>query len=315
MTSRYLYLGVLIPAAFAFSTATAQNSVKDMQSSSTQTFSGKPDSLKQGWTVGGLLGLNFGQASSSNWAAGAQDFTMSLNTTDALWAFYKKRRDSWDNTLTMNYGFTQTTDLGLQKSSDLFDFLSRYGHKLDSSKWYVSAMFDLRSQFTNGYNYYKNVQGKDSNQLISRFMAPAYILLSPGVEYKPKDWFSLFLSPISARWIVSTDKDLAPSFGIDSGKSVLFQLGAFASAVLNKTIAKNVVYTARLDLYTNYLKNFGDVDVYSTNQIAMKVNKVLTATYNLNLIYDDNARRPDGTLWGTQFQSILAVGLAVKVGH
>jgi hypothetical protein len=295
-------------------TASAQNSIRDIQAASGTTFSGKPDSLRQGWTVGGLLGLTFGQASSSNWAAGAQDFTMSLNTSDNLWAFYKRGKNSWDNTLTINYGFTSTSDLGLQKSSDMFDLLSRYGHQIDSSKWYLSAMFDFRSQFTNGYNYYRNVQGKDSNQLISQFMAPAYILLSPGVEYKPKDWFSLFLSPVSGRWIVSTNKMLAPSFGIDSGKSVLFQFGAFASATFNKSIAKNVVYTARLDLYTNYLKNFGDIDVYSTNQIAMKINKVLTATYSLNLIYDDNARRSDGTLWGTQFQSILGIGLAVKVG-
>ncbi|TDW99404.1 DUF3078 domain-containing protein [Dinghuibacter silviterrae] len=310
MTFRTLWLSILI----AFATGVnGQNSIKDIQSASGQTFSGKPDSLRQGWTVGALLGLTFAQASSSNWAAGAQDFTMSLNTADNFWAFYKKGRVSWDNTLTANYGFTNTTDLGLQKSSDLFDLLSRYGYQLDSGKWFISAMFDFRSQFTNGYNYYKNQQGKDSNQLISQFMAPAYILLSPGVQYKPKDWFSLFLSPVSARWIVSTNKTLAPSFGIDTGKSVLFQFGAFASAIFNKSIAKNVVYTARLDLYSNYLKNFGDIDVYSTNQIAMKVNKVLTATYNLNIIYDDNARRPNGTLWGTQFQSILGIGLAVKL--
>ena len=122
---------------------------------------------------------------------------MSLNTSDNFWAFYKRGKNSWDNTLTINYGFTSTSDLGLQKSSDMFDLLSRYGHQIDSSKWYLSAMFDFRSQFTNGYNYYRNIQGKDSNQLISQFMAPAYILLSPGVEYKPKDWFSLFLSPVS----------------------------------------------------------------------------------------------------------------------
>lgn len=312
MIGRKIWPGILAGSLFC-GTAFAQNSIKDIQAASQETAAKKPDSLKEGWNVGGILTLAFAQGTNSNWAAGGQDFSMSLNTADNLWAIYKKRRTSWDNTLQVNYGFTQTTIQGFEKSSDLFDFLSRYGYQLDSGHWYISAMFDLRSQFSNGYNYYKNVAGKDSNQLISQFFAPAYILLSPGVMYKPVDYFSVFLSPASARWVVCTNKLLAPGFGIDTGKTVIFQLGAFASVLFNKAIFKNVAYQARLDLFTNYLKNFGDIDVYSTNQLVMKINKIMSATYSLNIIYDDNARRADGSLWGTQLQSILGLGLAVKL--
>ena len=48
----------------------------------------------------------------------------------------------------------------------------------------------------------------------------------------------------------------------------------------------------------------------------MKINKILTATYSLNLIYDDNApasgRDPSG---GLSSSLLLGVGLAVKVGR
>jgi len=290
-----------------------QNAIKDIQNQASQPLSGIPDSLKKTWTFGGLVTLNFTQGSNSNWSAGGQDFAMSLNSVNNFFAIYRKGKNSWDNTLNMSYGLTQTTQLGLQKNTDLIDLTSRYGRQLDSSHWAASALFDYRSQFSRGYNYYTSVMGKDSNQLVSRFMSPAYILLSPGFEYKPVPYFGIFLSPVSSRWVVCTDKSLAPNYGIDTGKTVLYQFGAFASITYNHQIAKNVVYNGRLDLYMNYLKNFGDVNVYFTNQFAMKINKVLSATYSLAIIYDDNARRPDGSLWGTQLQSLLGIGLAVKL--
>jgi hypothetical protein len=291
----------------------AQNAIKDIANQASQPMAGLPDSLKKTWTLGGLITLSFSQGSSSNWAAGAQDFTMALNTVDNFFAVYKRGRVRWDNTFNVNYGFTQTSDLGLQKSSDLWDLTSRYSYQLDSSHWSASLMFDGRSQFTNGYNYYTNQQGKDSNQLISKAFAPAYFLLSPGFTYTPVAYFSIFLSPASSRITVCTDKDLSPNFGLDTGKSVLYQFGAYASITYNHAIAKNVVYNGRLDLYTNYLKQFGDINVYWTNQLAFKINKLLSATYSMSIIYDDNATRPDGSLWGTQFQSLLGIGLALKL--
>ena len=294
--------------------AFGQNAIKDLQSQASQPLTGLPDSLKKTWTIGGLLSLTFSQGSSSNWAGGAQDFSMALNTANSFFAVYKKGLNRWDNTLVLNYGFTQTSQQGLQKSSDLIDLTSKYARQIDSaSKWSFALMADFRSQFTNGYNYGKSVTGADSNQLISGFLSPAYILISPGFQWQPVGYFGVFLSPLSSRITVCTNQTLAPNFGIDSGKTVFYQLGAYASITYNHQILKNVVYNGRLDLYTDYLKNFGDVDVYFTNQLIMKINKILSATYSLSIIYDDNAKRPDGTLWGTQLQSLLGIGLAVKL--
>ncbi|HTJ12889.1 MAG TPA: DUF3078 domain-containing protein [Dinghuibacter sp.] len=308
--------GLLVSAAFVLASVNlvlGQNVIKDIQNQAGQQLTGLPDSIKKTWTLGGLITLNFSQGSSSNWSAGAQDFSMSLTSINNFFAVYKKGKNTWENTLNLSYGFTQTSQLGLQKNSDLIDLTSRYGRQLDSSHWAASLLFDYRSQFSNGYNYYTSSTGKDSNQLISGFMSPAYILLSPGFEYKPTGYFGIFLSPVSSRLIVCTNKNLAPNYGIDTGKTTLYMLGAFASVTYNHQILKNVLYNGRLDLYSNYLKNAGDVNVYFTNQLAMKINKILSATYSLAIIYDDNARRPDGTLWGTQLQSLLGVGLALKL--
>lgn len=303
-------LMVLIGTQFAI----GQTSIKDLQTQASQPLSGLPDSLKKTWTIGGLISLNFSQGSSSNWSAGAQDFSMALSSIDNFFAVYKKGMNRWDNTLSLNYGFTQTTDQGLQKNSDLIDLTSKFSRQFDStSKWSASAMFDYRSQFTNGYNYYQSVTGKDSNQLISGFMSPAYIMLSPGFQYQPTGYFGIFLSPISSRWVICTNKALAPNYGIDTGKTSTYMLGAYASITYNHQLFKNVSYNGRLDLYSDYLKNPQNIDIYSTNQLVMKINKVLSATYSLSIIYDNTATRPDGTLWGTQLQSLLGIGLALKL--
>lgn len=310
-TKHFLLSALIVLVGTPF--AEAQTSMRDIQNQASQPLGGLPDSIKKPWTIGGLVTLNFAQGSSSNWSAGAQDFSMSLNSVDNFFAVYKKGRSRWDNTFQANYGFTQTTEQGLQKTSDLLDLTSKYGYQLDSSKWSLSALFDYRSQFTNGYNYYKSVTGKDSNQLISGFNAPAYILLSPGFQYTPVAYFSIFLSPVSSRWVVCTNRALAPNYGIDTGKTSTYMLGAYASITYNHQLFKNVGYNGRLDLYSNYLKNPQNINVYMTNQLIMKINKVLSATYSLSIIYDNTEHRPDGTAWGTQLQSLLGIGLAVKI--
>jgi hypothetical protein len=91
-------LMVLTGARFAI----GQTAIKTLQSAASQPMSGLPDSLKNTWTIGGLVTLNFSQGTSSNWSAGAQDFSMSLSSVDNFFAVYKKGKNRWDNTLSLN---------------------------------------------------------------------------------------------------------------------------------------------------------------------------------------------------------------------
>ena len=76
--------------------------IKDLQSqSSKQVKKGKIDSSKV-WNTGGQFDLNLAQGSQSNWAAGGDDFSFSINSYFGLYAFYKKDRYSWDNTIDLN---------------------------------------------------------------------------------------------------------------------------------------------------------------------------------------------------------------------
>ena len=174
--------------------------VKDLKASATATIKkDATDTTTKTWKKGGFFNLNLNQGSLSNWSAGGDKFSFSLNAYLNLYAFYKRGKNSWDNSLDLAYGVVNTTSLGSRKSSDRIEYLSKYGYDL-SKKWDVGVLFDVRSQFANGYAYLKNSVGADSSTLTSKTFAPTYIILSPGFNYKPCDNFSLFLSPVTARW-------------------------------------------------------------------------------------------------------------------
>ena len=273
----------------------------------------KEEKQKEGWTKGGVFALNLSQGSSRNWAAGAEKFSFSLNGLLNTYAYYKRLRNSWDNTVNMQYGVVNTTSQGTRKNDDRFDLLSRYGYQLNNPKWYASALANLRSQFTNGYAYEaNNIKTKNS-----ALFAPAYVLLSPGILFKPNATFDLFLSPVTSRWVIVTDRNKnlrrLSSFA-DTTKSAYYEIGAFATANLKKDLAKNINLISRLDLFSNYKKEPQNIDVFWTNLLGMKVNKYLGVTINFDLIYDHDAKDPKvtGKLMGTQWKSLIGVGFSAN---
>ena len=209
---------------------------------------------------------------------------------------------------------TSTTSLGTRKSDDRFDLLSKYGYDIGKN-WYVSGLFNLQKPICfKGYSYPDNLP----KEVTSDFLAPAYVLLSAGMNYKPNDEFSFFISPATARWTIVNNDSLAAvaSFGVDSGKHSFFQFGAFASATYDKKISASATYSGRLDLFSDYLKNPQNISVYWTNVLTAKVTKIISMSLTVNMIYDNNIRsvKADGTPGGPkpQLQELIGLGISYK---
>ncbi|MCW3117958.1 MAG: hypothetical protein JWM28_2040 [Chitinophagaceae bacterium] len=282
--------------------------VKDLQGDAGKAINKDPgDTIPKIWKTGGLMTLNVGQGSLSNWVGGGDKFSLSLISFLNVYAFYKKGKHVWDNNLDLGYGFVNTTSLGQRKSDDRIDLLSKYGYEI-APKWYLSGLFNFRTQFAKGYSYSKDSLGRDLRTLSSSSFAPAYVLLSLGFDYRPVDYFSVFISPLTERWVIVTDDSLSSvgAYGVVPGKKSISEFGAFLSAKFNKEIAKNIVYTSRLDLFSNYKSNPQNVDLYFTNVLAMKVNKYIAANIALDLLYDDNAIKR------LQVRQLLGIGLSAK---
>lgn len=295
--------------------ATAQDStVQSLRSDAGREIKRDPaDTLPAVWRRGGVLGLNISQGSLSNWAAGGDEFSLSLNTLVSLYAFYKKDRRSWDNTFDFNYGFVRTTSLGNRKNDDRLDLFSKYGYAL-SSQWSIAALGNFRTQFFKGYTY-----NGGTRTLASDFFAPAYLLLGLGFDYKPTQNFSVYISPITGRWTFVQSDSLSAKgeYGVTPGKKVKSELGAFLSASYVKTFNRSLAYKGRLDLFSNYRHNPQNIDLYFTNLLSVNFTKALAATWNVDLIYDDDVRLfgPAKNAPALQLKSLVGIGFLVKMGR
>lgn len=268
------------------------------------------DTTQKTWKTGGALGLNLSQGSLSNWAAGGDEFSLSLNAIISSFAFYKKDKHSWDNTIDFNLGYVRTTSLGSRKNDDRLDLLSKYGYAL-GPKLNLSGLFNFRSQLFKGYTY-----SGDTRTLSSAFLAPAYILLSPGLDYKPTTNLSIFVSPATVRWVIVKDDSLSAAglYGVKPGEKSRTEIGAFLSTNYVADLSKSVSYKGRLDLFSNYRQEPKNIDLFMTNLFAVKLSRYLSATWSLDLIYDDDAKLfgPNRNAPALQVKSLVGVGFLVK---
>jgi hypothetical protein len=288
-------------------TASAQDSnVKGLQDDSNKKLE-EDTAHKDGWKAGGLFTLNVAQGSLANWQGGGDKNSFSAVGFLNLFGVWREGKNLWQNTLDLGYGYINTTSLGSRKSDDRIDLLSKYGYQI-SSKWYAGALFNFRSQFAEGFTYEKDPNGAEVKTLTSKFMAPAYVLLSLGFDYKPTSSFSLFLSPLTERWIIVNDALLSAigAYGVDPGKKSKNELGAFMSATLNKNVMENVTFKSRFDAFSNYKHEPGNIDIFWTNILALKVNKYLSANIALDFLYDDDA------VARLQIRQLLGIGFSAK---
>jgi len=269
-----------------------------------------PDSLIKKWKSGGNYTLTVGQGSLSNWAAGGDQFSFTLNTILQLYSYYRKGRNSWDNTLDIFFGYINTTSLGSRKNDDRFDLISKYGYSLNK-KINLATLFNVRSQFIPGYTYPNNVK-----IFASTFLSPGYVIFSQGLDFRPNKQFSVFFSPITARWVIVTNETLSNrgEYGVKPGSKSIGQLGSFGTFTVEKNFNKKVLYKARIDLFSNYQRKPQNIDLFVTNVLTTKIGKNLALSWNVDLIYDDDVRLfgPKKTSPGLQAKSIIGFGLQVK---
>ncbi|MFA6832492.1 MAG: DUF3078 domain-containing protein [Bacteroidaceae bacterium] len=269
----------------------------------TEQQKGQTEEKTPNWKKGGMFSLTFSQTSLSNWSAGGDD-AISSNALIDVYANYSKDKNSWENKLKMEYGLMRQDGQSVRKSIDNLEFASKYGYKA-SKNWYYSALLGFQSQFAKGYDY-SDTEGVDDTKL-SNFLAPAYLTLSLGMDYKPNDMFSAYLSPLTGKITIVADEDLsdAGAFGVNPGDTFRSEFGTYTKFACKKDIMKNVNLQSTLALFSAY-KTFGNVDVNWDISINMKVNELLTATVHTALVYDDDV------LTKVQFKEVIAVGLAYR---
>ena len=280
------------------------------------------------WETENSFGINVSEVAFVNWNAGGDNAVSGLGFLKFA-RKYKFNHFQWENNLELRYGLNAQDGRKLRKTEDVIRLSSNLGFRKDTiSNWFYSVQLDFNTQFSNGYKY------PDRDTPISRFMAPGYLLFGAGTSFITKDQkFNLYLSPLTQKSTFVLDQDLADNgaFGVNEaildadgnvitpGENHLLEIGILITNNFNYNVAENIELKSRLNLYTDYIKSFGNIDVDWELNLNMKVNKFISTSLGTQMIYDDDilfdvVKNDNGTILNPgvpkiQFKQILAIGV------
>lgn len=257
-----------------------------------------PDTISH-WEKKNVVGLDISQIAFMNWNAGGNSSVSGLLKGNFV-RKYSNQNIKWLNELIIRYGVNKQDGVELRKTDDAFQVNSTVGYRRDTiSNWYHSAKFNFNTQFTNGFAY------PNTEKAISKAFAPAYIFLGIGAEYANKEKkVTVYLSPLTQKTTLVLDQTLANqgAFGVEKaildsdnsvikpGKKSRTELGVLVSSAHKKEVFKNITLENRLNLYSDYINNFGNIDVDWQMQLDLIVNEYVRANIGAHLIYDDDIK-------------------------
>jgi len=257
-----------------------------------------PDTISY-WSKENKVGLDISQITFVNWNAGGNNSISGLIKGQFI-RTYTRENIHWKNELIMRYGINKQESQEVRKTDDQFAFNSTFGYKRDTiSNWYYAGKFNFNTQFANGYAY------PNIDLAISRPFAPAYAFLGIGAEYSRKDLnLNFYLSPLTQKTTMVFDQRLANqgAFGVEKavydefgtlireGKNIRNETGILVTNQWKREIFENINFENRIALYTDYINNFGNIDVDWQLQLDLTVNQYVKANIRTHLVYDDDIK-------------------------
>ncbi|MCB4797857.1 DUF3078 domain-containing protein [Neotamlana laminarinivorans] len=281
------------------------------------------------WETTNKASVYLSQVSFVNWNAGGTNSISGLMSYQTS-ANYTDKYYTWKNDASLKLGMTDQQGSSLQKSDDIFSLSSNFSYQSDDkSNWFYSAKLTFNTQLFNGYTY-----SSDSRTLISSFLAPGYLYFGGGMEYgKNVDKMSIYFSPVTLKTTFVLEEDLANagSYGVDpavydddgniisEGERIRSEVGILITNSYEMAVMKNVNLKNQVSLYSDYLNNFGNVDVDWSLDFDFKVNDYIKASFGSQIKYDDDVKTVVETDDGetaeagakVQWRQFLGVGFAV----
>lgn len=257
------------------------------------------------WKIKGINSVTINQNTfSESWIAGGVN-SISLNAGLNYNFNYKKGKDIWDNQIILGYGQISNENEKPRKTEDNIFLSSTYGREFRKN-WFFSGNTTFLTQFIKGFNYAKTPEALDGEQT-SNFLAPGYLTVGFGVEYKPSSNFQAFFRPVTSKMTFIADEILQKkgNFGLaNDGDSFRYELGAIAGARHIGKLSDNVSFDHSVNLFSNYLDHPERIDIFYRGQLNMKINKFISSQLTLDLVYDHDQ------IQLTQLKQTLGVGFA-----
>lgn len=274
--------------------------------------------------------LDISEVAFVNWNAGGTNSISGMYGMNVV-RIYRNKGFRWDNQFRFRYGINQQEGQELIKTDDDLEFISSFGYEVSkNSNWFYSGKLSYKTQASRGFNY------PDTEVSISEFMTPGYIFLGIGSKYAQLDEsFELYLSPITQKSTFVLNQRLANegAFGVRSavrdssgniireGESSRNELGILVTNEFEQKIFENTVVVNRISLYSDYINNFGNIDVDWELTFNFKINNFMRANIGAHIRYDDDIKIREEALDGTmvdggsriQLKQQLGIGIALQL--
>lgn len=256
------------------------------------------DSIVDGWKKGGNVLITFNQSAFNNEWTGGGLGNIAANILVNYDFNLTKGELIWDNKFIADYGVNKNDGADdFTKNNDRLEINSLAGKKMKGF-WYYSVYFNMKTQMDASN---QRVSSDNGTPLLltddytygttsSHFLSPAYFQAGPGLLWKKSDNLNVNISPAAAKLIL-VHKEFAGAFGTEAGDTTRFELGAAVRGYYKTNLMKNISVENILALYSNYLEDAQNVDIDYTMNLAMQVNKYISANLVFQAIYDDNAQR------------------------
>ena len=237
----------------------------------------KMKATDSGWKTGGVVNVNFSQAAfSTKWPSGGTN-SMTLTSLVSVFANYSDGANVWDNNLDLGYGFSKLGSDDLVKSEDKIDLTSKYGREAFKA-WYYAALFNFKSQMTPTTMPDPMDPSKDIT--LSEFLSPGAALFAVGMDYKPGDILTAFISPITYKADMIMNDDLLP----EGKENVESQIGGYMRVLYKQPLMENINFESKFEAFSNYEEDPQNMYITWDNLLAMKVNQYVSANVTFSMI-------------------------------
>lgn len=261
----------------------------------------KKEGIKRNWTFGGTENIQFSQAYAENWVKGGEN-SVALLSDLRVNARYKKNNVEWESYAIHKLGILQTEEKKGRVNDDLIELNTKYGLKA-GKKWFYSGLFNFKTQFFDGYK--KNDIDKENP--ISGFMAPGYVTMALGMDYKEKN-FTLMLLPFTNKLTIVADtvKFDQTRYDVDEDKKTDNMGGASLVNKFNWKMSKDFNLASNLDFFYEYMGRDNQIQAEWELILDMKINIFLSTRISTYLRYYKNESEK------LQMREIMSISFSYK---
>ncbi len=241
------------------------------------------------------------QATYRNWSQGGTNNIAILGTV-AHSSEYTRDRYAFKTEINLRYGQTRIGDGDFIKSDDRIRLRNQASRKFRDER--LSAIFNLNfeSQFDKGYRNPIPEEGEE-RELISRFMAPAYITQVLGLGYQPVENLR-FEGGFAMKQTIVADTSLSFRYFSEFDKTFRNEAGLSLLIGYERRIMENIFYSGYVETFTNVNRALSHTDMLFVNEITGQINRYISANVEFVLAYDSDIIKE------LQVKQIISLGIS-----